>query len=41
MQKLQVVDGLTSNPLHSIPLSKGCFFWQTTIYVSKGGLTLF
>ncbi len=37
MQKLQVVDGLTSNPLHSIPLCGGCFFGKQQLMFPKEG----
>jgi hypothetical protein len=37
IQKLQVVNGWTSNPLHSIPLCKGCFFGKQQLVFPKEG----
>jgi hypothetical protein len=37
MQKLQVVDRLTSSPLHSIPLCEGCFFVKQQLMFPKEG----
>jgi hypothetical protein len=37
MQKFQVVNELTSNPLHSIPLCKGCFFGKQQLMFPKEG----
>ncbi len=36
MQKLQVVNGLTSHPLHSIPLCEGCFFGKQLMFPKEG-----
>jgi hypothetical protein len=37
VQKLQVVDRLTSSPLHSIPLCEGCFFGKQQLMFPKEG----